>query len=377
MRGPATLVSKNFVNVSDPRADRGFNHNLLEMIFIALTATICGADGWADIERFAKAKIGWFSKYLKLEQGVPSHDTFGRVFARLDPGEFLSAMHAWVDEFAGCLRDQGVAIDGKTLRGAFDRAAGRSPLHTISAFATATRLCLRVATVAGKSNEIPAVPELLKLLDLEGAVVTLDAMHCQVETAQAIVDAKADYVLTAKGNQPTLLTEIRDRFIAYGDEDYQVEGLRKHVTVEKGHGRKERREYYAIAAPNSEVFSRFAGAKSIGMVYRQSQTGDKTHEEVSYFISSLPPKVKRLSQLLRDHWKIENSEHYVLDVTFSEDASRIRQGAAPEIAAALRRMALNILQQDTTLKETIRGKRLRAGWDENILDAIYAGIKAV
>lgn len=377
MNGPATLVSKNFVKVTDPRVDRGANHNLLEMVFMALTAILCGADGWADVERFAKAKTSWFRKYIKLEQGVPSHDTFGRVFARLDPSEFLTAMHAWVDQLAGCLRGQGIAIDGKTLCGSYDQAAGKSALHTITAFATATRLCLRMASVDGKSNEIPAVPQLLKLLELEGATVTLDAMHCQVETAQAIIKAQADYVLTVKGNQSSLHNLLQDLFIEYGEQDYRVKGLRRHVTVEKGHGREERREYFTIGVPKGNAFARWPGIQSIGMIFRHSRSKGKDHEETMFYISSRPPKVRELSRWIRDHWKIENSEHYVLDVTFSEDASRIRKGAAPEISAAFRRMALNILQQDTTLKESIRGKRLRAGWDESILDAIYAGIKAV
>ena len=376
LTGPARHITESFVRITDPRVDRGQNHDLLEMIFVALTATICGADGWTDIERFGKAKIDWFRRYVKLEHGMPSHDTFGRVFARLDSGEFLSAMHRWVDAFAGALRGQGVAIDGKTLRGSFDKAASHSPLHTITAFATETRLCLRQISVDDKSNEIPAVPELLKLLELKGSVVTLDAMHCQKETVKAIRDAEADFLITVKGNQPTLYGAIADLFLAYGESDYQVKGLRRNVTVDnKSHGRNERRMYYTIAAPKDGVFADWTDIQSIGMVYRQRETNGKLHEETHFFITSLPPRVKRLSKLLRDHWKIENCEHYVLDVTFSEDASRIRKGSAPEIAGAFRRMALNILQKDTTIKDTIRGKRLRAGWDGVALDAIFTGFQ--
>lgn len=373
MNGPAILVSKNFINVTDPRVDRGQNHDLLEMIFLALTATICGANGWADVERFAKAKIEWFRRYVKLEHGVPSHDTFGRVFGRLDTGEFLTAMHAWVDQFAGALRDKGIAIDGKTLRGSFDRAAEQNPLHTITAFATETRLVLRQLAVDDKSNEIPAVPRLLELMEIEGAVVTLDAMHCQKETAKSITEARADYVLTVKGNQENLYRALLGYFIEYGELDYQVDGLRRHVSVEKSHGRMEHREYYAIAVPDDPIFSDWAGVKSIGMIYRHRQVGVKEQDETIFFISSLPPTIRRLSRFIRDHWKIENGEHYILDVTFSEDASRIRKGNSPEISAAFRRMALNVLQRDTTVKDSIRGKRLRAGWDDRVLDAIYAG----
>jgi predicted transposase YbfD/YdcC len=372
MTGPAALVSKNFVALTDPRVDRGGNHDLLEMIFITLTATICGANGWADVERFAKAKRDWFARYIKMDRGVPSHDTLGRVFARLDTGEFLTAMHHWVDQFAGSLRDKGVAIDGKVLRGSFDKAAGQDPLHTITAFATETRLVLRQMSVDDKSNEIPAVPKLLELMELAGAVVTLDAMHCQKETAKCIIAAGAHYVLTVKGNQGNLADRLLELFLQYGEENYQINGLRHHATVEKSHGRRERRDYYTIAVPDEALFADWAGIESIGMVYRHREGGVKEHDEVTFFISSLPPKVKRLSRVLRDHWKIENSEHYVLDVTFSEDASRIRTGNSPEISAAFRRMALNILQRDTTLKDSIRGKRLRAGWDDEVLDDIYA-----
>jgi predicted transposase YbfD/YdcC len=375
--GPAAVVYNHFENLTDPRVDRGNNHDLLEMIFVALTAVLCGAQGWADVERFAKSKLKWFRRYLRLPNGIPSHDTFGRVFSRLDTGEFLTAMHAWVDAFAGSLRGQGIAIDGKTLRGSYDRAVGQTALHTITAFACGTRLCLRQMSVDEKSNEIPAVPALLKLLELSGATVTLDAMHCQVETARAIVDADADYLLTVKKNHTTLYTSLLDRFLACAEADYQVPGLTRHKTVEKSHGRQERREYYVMAAPSDDdTLPRWPGIRSIGMVYRCREAGDTTHEETMFFISSHTPQVKLLSRHLRGHWGIENRQHWVLDVTFSEDASRIRQGSSPEISAAFRRMALNILQRDTTQKDSIRGKRLRAGWDDKVLDAIYAGFSS-
>jgi len=372
--GPASIVHKHFENLTDPRVDRGCNHSLIEMVFLALTAVICGAQGWADVERFAKCKLDWFRRYVSLQFGVPSHDTFGRVFSRLDTGEFLTAMHAWVDAFAGSLRGRGIAIDGKTLRGSFDAAAGKTALHTITAFACDMRVCLRQMAVGEKTNEIPAVPELLKLMELNGATVTLDAMHCQVDTAQAIINAGADYILIVKQNQESLHTNLVDRFIEYGEDDYQVQGLKRHKTVEKSHGRKERREYYFIDAPSDDpVLARWPDIRSIGMVYRCREQGDESHEETMFVISSHPPKVKMLSEHIRGHWSIENSQHWVLDVTFAEDASRIRKGSSPEISAAFRRMALNILQGDTTIKENIRGKRLRAGWSESVLEKIYAG----
>jgi predicted transposase YbfD/YdcC len=284
-------------------------------------------------------------------------------------------MHTWVDAFAGSLRGQGVAIDGKTLRGSFDKATGKSPLHTITAFACDMRVCLRQMSVEEKSNEIPAVPELLKMLELAGATVTLDALHCQVETAKAIIEADADYILIVKGNQGTLYQELLDRFELYGEQDYQVKGLRRHVTVENSHGRDERREYFTIGVAGDLAFLRWPGIKSIGMIYRHRQSGETTHDETMFFISSHQPKIRTLSRFIRGHWGIENTQHWVLDVTFSEDASRIRKDSSPEIAAAFRRMALNILQRDTSIKENIRGKRLRAGWDDSVLSAIYTGFK--
>lgn len=375
----ASRVYKHFENLTDPRVYRGTNHDLLEMIFMALTATICGANGWADVERFVFAKSDWFERFTPLEKGVPSHDTFSRVFARIDTADFLTAMHGWVDEFAGSLRGKGVAIDGKTLRGSYDTQAGRSALHTITAFATETRLCLRQMSVDEKSNEIPAVPLLLKLLELDGATVTLDAMHCQVETAQAILDGNADYLLSAKDNQPTLHQYLQDKFEAFCNADFQVEGLRQLVTQERSHGRQERRHYFAMAASDADrkALKRWPGLKSLVMVFRQRTVGDKEQTEIAYFISSHEPKVRALAGHIRGHWAIENSLHHVLDVTFTEDASRIRRGTAPEISASIRRMALNILQKDTTVKDNIRGKRLRAGWDEQVLNQIWTAFSAI
>lgn len=370
-------IDKHFENVTDPRVDRGTNHDLIEMIFIALTATMCGAQGWADIERFAMAKFDWFERFIPLEKGVASHDTLGRVFARLDTAEFLTAMHGWVDEFAGCLRGQGVAIDGKVVRGSHDASAGQSPLHLMTAYATQTRLCLRQMSVDGKSNEIPAVPVLLQLIELAGATVTMDAMHCQVETAQAILDREADYILSVKDNQPTLYKHLQEKFTDCHEPDKKPPGLTQHITREKSHGRQELRHYYTLPATASDqkVLSRWPGLKSFTMVYRQRTVGDQESTELAYYISSHAPKVRALAGHIRGHWSIENSQHHVLDVTFAEDASRIRKGSGPEVSSAIRRMALNILQLDTTVKDNIRGKRLRAGWDDRVLEGIWAAFQ--
>jgi len=366
-------IQECFEKVTDPRVDRGRNHNLLEMIFITICAVVGGADGWADVERFGNAKREWFEQFLNLPHGIPSHDTFGRVFARLDTNEFYTCMHNWLVRFRKSLKGQGVAIDGKTLRGSFDTASGQSPLHLVSAWACDLRVSLGQLAVDDKSNEITAVPKLLGLLELTGAVVTLDAMHCQRDTASAILNRGADYLLVVKGNQPTLEATILELFVEQIEQD-RVPGLRRHVTVEKSHGRLERREYSVIPVPRGlSVLAGWPGLQSIGKVYRRREYDGKVEEETVIFISSLPPLVRRLAHHLRGHWKIENSLHWVLDVTFHEDQSRIRKDSAPEIASAFRRFALTLLQQDTTQNENIRGKRLIAGWDTAALEAILAG----
>ena len=360
-------VFTHFDNLTDPRMDRTKLHQLSDMTALALCATLCGADSWADVERFGKEKINWLRTFLPLDNGVPSHDTFGRVFALLDTTEFLACLTSWVNSLQLDLRGINVAIDGKTLRRSFDAAGGREALHLVSAWAGELRVSLGQLAVDDKSNEIPAVRKLLELLDLEGAVVTVDAMHCQKETAQAIRRRGADYVLGVKANQPTLHQELQERFIAYGDDDWR--GVKRCASTETSHGRCERREYYVAPAP-SELARQWPDAGAIGMVYRRRDAGGKLSEEVSYFISSLPPKVRALAKHVRGHWSVENSLHWTLDVTFSEDQSRIRKGHGPEIAAAFRRLALSMLKQDTTLKENIHGKRVRAGWNNNTLQAI-------
>jgi predicted transposase YbfD/YdcC len=374
MQSMSNEILTHFENVTDPRINRGNNHPLLELVFMALTSHLCGCNDWASIARFVEDKKSWFAKYLEMPFGVPSDDTFRRVFARLDTAQFLVAMHQWVDVFAGSLRGQGVAIDGKVLRGSFDKASGQSPLHTITAFATATRICLRQATVDGKSNEIPAVPEMLKLLDLNGAIVSLDAMHCQTATAAAIVDAKADYILAAKNNQPKLFEFLHDLFEKALEDGSKVKTYR-YVECDKAHGREERREYITLKAPVCQELVKWTNLKSITMTYRTSKEkrSGKERENVMFYISSCPPKVKSLARHIRGHWAIENSLHHVLDVTFTEDSSRIRKGSGPEVAACLRRMAANILQLDTTINDNIRGKRMRLGWSEQRLDQLYAG----
>ena len=365
------VILTHFEDLTDPRVERTKKHALGDLVAIALCGAICGADTWADVERFGNEKIDWFRTFLRLENGVPSHDTFGRVFAMLDTSEFYACLTDWVASLKLDLKGQTVAIDGKTLRKSFDKASGRGALHVVNAWASGLRLSLGQLATDAKSNEITAVPRLLEMLAIEGAVVTLDAMHCQKETAKKIRSRGADYVLQVKANQPSLHGQLQALFVRYGDDDYR--SVRRHTTNEKNHGRTERREYYVAPIPK-ELSREWPDAQSVGMVYRYRESSDKQSEEVSFFVSSLPPKVRALAGHVRAHWGVENALHWSLDVTFSEDQSRIRKGNGQEIAAGFRRLALSILKQDTTLNETLRGKRLRAGWNNETLQAILTGI---
>ncbi|QDS99938.1 ISAs1 family transposase [Adhaeretor mobilis] len=367
------VILTHFEELTDPRMERTKRHRLSDIVAIALCGAICGADSWADVERFGNEKIDWFRTWLPLEHGIPSHDTLGRVFSLLDTKEFYHCLANWVASLQLDLQGQTVAIDGMTLRRSFDQASGTGALHLVNAWASDLHLSLGQLATEQKSNEITAVPRLLEILAIEGAVITLDAMHCQKQTAEKIRLAGADYVLQVKGNQKKMHEQLLQLFIDYGDQDYR--GVRRHVTVEKNHGRDERREYYVAPAP-PKLSEQWRDLRSVGMVFRYRKSGEKLSEETSFFISSLPPKVRSLAGHVRNHWSVENSLHWSLDVTFSEDQSRLRKGNGQEIAAGMRRLALSILKRDTTLKESLRGKRLRAGWNNQTLQAILTSIQA-
>lgn len=365
-------VYKHFEAVTDPRVNRGTNFPLVEMVFVALCGAICDCNSWVDVAVFGDCKLAWFRRFLPFERGIPSHDTFTEVFARLDTVEFYAALESWAGEIARSLRGETVAFDGKTLRGSFDDASGKSSLHSVSAWACGLRLCIALKSVDEKSNEIPAVQQLIDVLDLAGAVVTADALHCQRETAGKIVAKQADFVLMVKANQESLETEVQQAMLRAFEEEHPQ--LRRCQTTEKNRNRHEIRELAVIPVPkDSPVFARWPGVKTIGGIYRSRQMDGKLEESQEFFISSLPCRARAISRHLRSHWSIENSQHHVLDVTFTEDASRIRKGNGPEISSVFRRLALNILQQDTSLKASIRGKRKRCGWDEAAFEQLIAG----
>jgi predicted transposase YbfD/YdcC len=373
-RDPLELFAPFFANLADPRVDRTKRHALLDIIILAVCATLGNADGWVDMECFANAKIDFFRTFLELPNGIPSHDTFGRVFARLDPAALIACIHQWLDALSTTVAGEVVAIDGKTLRGSFDTATGKNPLHLVSAWACQARLTLGQVAVEAKSNEITAIPVLLELLDLKDCIVTIDAMGCQTEIAAAIRDRDADYVLAVKDNQPSLHETIHQAFMAHAEEDFTDPDLRRLKTVERGHGRDEIREYYIAPAPKA-LQTTWKDARSIGMVCRSRTrvvTGDET-DEVVYYVSSLSPKVKQFAQAVRGHWGIENRLHWCLDVIFAEDKSRVRKDHSPLNLSMIRRLALAILRKDTSLKNSLRGKRLRAGWNEEVLRQLLIG----
>jgi predicted transposase YbfD/YdcC len=368
------LFTPFFVNLTDPRLDRSKRHSLLDILILAVCATLGNADGWADIERFGRAKLDFFRTFLELPNGIPSHDTFGRVFARLDPAALLACIQQWLNALGTAVAGEVVAIDGKTLRGSFDAAARQNPLHLVSAWATEARLTLGQVAVDAKSNEITAIPLLLELLDLHGCVVTIDAMGCQKEIAAAIRGRDADYVLALKDNQPGMHQAVHEAFVAYAEADFTEPSLRRLRTVDHGHGREEVREYFIAEAPPAvRAGSAWKDLRSIGMVARTRTVNGVTSEEIVYYLSSLPAKVKPFAKAVRAHWGIENQLHWSLDVTFAEDHSRVRKDHSPANLGMLRRLVLSILKRDTSLKDSLRGKRLRAGWDEDVLLKILTG----
>src|SRR5436853_2018120 len=368
------LFAPFFENLTDPRLDRTKRHSLPDIIILAVCATLGNANGWADIERFGNAKIDFFRTFLDLPNGIPPHDTFGRVFARLDPAALMACVQQWLDALGTAVAGEVVAIDGKTLRGSFDAAAGKNPLHLVSAWACEARLTLGQVAVDAKSNEITAIPLLLELLDLEGCIVTIDAMGCQKEIAAAIRAREADYVLAVKDNQPGWHRAVHEAFMAHAENDFADPTLRRVKTVERSHGRDETREYYIAAAPAAVAASgQWPDVRSIGMVSRTRVVDGEETDELVYYASSLPPTVKRFAKAGRGHWGIENRLHWSLDVIFGEDRSRARKDHSPLNLGMLRRLALAILQKDTSVKDNLRGKRLRAGWDEEVLLKLLTG----
>jgi len=362
-------ILEHFAELEDPRESGGRRHLLGDILALALCAVICGAEEWSAIEEFARAKERWFRSFLKLAHGIPSEDTFARVFSALDPEGFERCFAAWIAALAGSSKGKLIAIDGKTLRRSVDRANGKAAIHMVSAWVCANGLCFGQVATDAKSNEIKAIPKLLKLLELAGATVTIDAMGCQRDIARQIADQGGDYVLALKDNQATLCEEVQlflDEQIAAPRKEFT---LHAHQDVDGGHGRVEIRR--AWVTPNVDWFAdreQWKGLRSFAAVECERTANGETTTERRYFISSLDGSdAQAIAHAVRNHWRIENSLHWVLDVSFNEDQSRIRKGHGAENVSRLRRMALNLVKQETTNKRGIKTKRRRAGWDEQYL----------
>jgi predicted transposase YbfD/YdcC len=370
-------IQTHFGNIEDPRRRYLNDHPLINIITIALCAVIAGAEGWTDIEMFGRQKQEWLSRFLDLKNGIPSHDTFGRVFARLDPEQFRQSFLSWVQAVFNVTDGQVIAVDGKELRRSHDKGLGKRAIRMISAWATANRLVLGQQKVGNRSSEITAIPKLLKLLDINGCIITIDAIGTQTKIAKQIIDQGADYVLPVKENQANLLEDMTLFFQLAAQDGFTKAGHTYDRTVDNNHGRMEIRECWAIDGAENLDFLRGAanwpGLQTIAMIRSERRLNQKTSVEVRYFITSLANDARQILAAKRAHWGIENSLHWVLDVAFREDDSRVRQGNADQNLAILRHMALNLLKQERTAKGGIKAKRLQAGWNESYLVKVLSG----
>jgi predicted transposase YbfD/YdcC len=353
--------------------ERTKKHRLIDILFIAVCTIICGGEGFVDMELFGRSKEAWLRRYLELPHGIPSHDTFRRVFLLLDPQAFGECLLRWTAALHEATQGEVIALDGKTLGQSFDAATGTPALHVVSAWATKSGLTLAQRKVEADSNEIGALPGLLRLLDLEGKVVTIDAIGCQKELAKQIVEQGGDYILCLKGNQPHLREEVEYFFQEAEALAFHDVPVRQNTRLDKDHGRLEIRrcqmvEEVAIAWLARE--EQWPGLASIAQIEAERKTGQKKTKETRYFLSSLTGSARRLAEAVRAHWSIENCQHHVLDVSFREDASRIRKDHGPENLAVLRRLALNLVRQAKPPKASVKGSIKKAGWDNSFLEAV-------
>ena len=358
VRDPAAF-QEHFKNLNDPRVERTRKHPLINIVFIAVCGVLSGANSFAAIEEFGLDRRTWFARFLDLTNGVPSDDTFARVLARLDPGAFERCLLSWIRAVQEVTENRLIAIDGKTLRGSYDRRDGKAAVHMVSAWASENKLSLGQVVVDEKSNEITAIPELLRLLDVSGALVTIDAMGCQKEIADLIREGKGDYVLAVKQNQPTLYEQVEEAVGAGLEQD--ASDLDEHQTVEVGHGRQETRTYVVFPAPETvDPDGAWRDLSAVGMAITESTDAQgRCRLEVRYYILSALLSAARFAGAVRGHWSIENNLHWQLDVSFREDQCRVRTDNAPANLSVIRRFALGLLKRETSCRRGIETKRLK------------------
>jgi predicted transposase YbfD/YdcC len=372
-RPGSVRLQDHFASLTDPRR-RKVTYPLVNIVTIAVCAMICGADDFVAIATWGRLKRDWLATILDLEAGIPSHDRFNAIFRALDPGAFEKCLLGWIAAIHEATAGQVVAIDGKTLRGSFDKASGKSAIPMVSAWATANRLSLGQVAVDEKSNEITAIPALLKLLEIKGCLVTVDAMGCQTAIAEAILDREADYVLAVKDNQPTLHRGIEGHFLKPMEDDFATIAVDRHQAKEKGHGRVEHRTYYVCDAPaDLPDRERWKGLAAIGVAINISTRDGKGADAVRYYIMSRRPGAKEFGDAVRGHWGIENSLHWQLDVTFGEDACRVRLGQADANLSVVRRAALGLLKNETSEKIGVKNKRLAAACNTRYMEKVLTG----
>jgi len=366
-------IQDHFADLTDPRR-RPVVYPLINIVTIAVCAVICGADDFVAIAEFGRAKKKFLEKFLDLSAGIPSHDRFNAIFRAIKPAEFEKCLLSWISALHEVTNGQVVAIDGKTLRRSFDTASSKAAIHMVSAWATANHISLGQVVVDAKSNEITAIPKLLEMLELSGALVTIDAMGCQTEIAHKIVEAGADYVLAVKGNQPTLHEGLVWFFRDHLADDFARVKVRRYEAHDHGHGRDEMRFYYVCPVPEDlPDQARWRQLRAIGLAVNNTVRDGKECIEFRYYILSRFVSGKRFADAVRSHWAIENRLHWQLDVTFQEDQSRIRKGHADANFSSLRRMALSLLKNNHTKKVGVKNKRLLAALNEDYLTEVLIG----
>ena len=362
--------TKHFEDLIDPRGKQGVLHPFISIVMIALLATIGGAKGWEDIETYGVSHSAWLSGFLALPFGVPRADTYRRLFERISPASFEQSFKSWLNSLVRDLGAQVIPIDGKTVKGSYDRNQEQGALHLVSAWASENRLFLGQVKVEDKSNEITAIPALLELLDISGCIITIDAMGTQTEIARQIQAQGADYILALKANHPTLYAQVEQWFKIAQVSNFQGIEYSYDIWVESGHHRREKRQVTAVALNQMRGLykqAQWSGLQTIVRVVRTRHLWNKTSTEVMFYLSSLPPDAQQLGKAIRQHWSIENQLHWVLDVTFGEDACRIRTGNAPENLALLKRWSINLLNQETSFKRSTLQKAKRASMDVTYL----------